>query len=497
MEAWRGVTVLVLWLSGGLGVGCGGEAQGEAEAWEETSSAMEEAALGGGVPQPCGRTPVLVGDLQPGLEGSRPEALVAVGSRLFYAADDGAAGRELWVTDGDDRTSRRVKDVRPGAAGSTPRFLTRVGGRLFFVADDGAHGPELWRTDGTPQGTVLVADLRPGAAGSAPDNLTQVGGRLYFTADDGVHGRELWSSDGTGAGTRLTQEFAPGPRSLFLDDLTDWNGRLALVAYGDTSVTLWVTEADSGTARVYFRGPAQTVLVALTPAGRDRLFFLVDLGLGEADLWVTWGSPLFTFPLRRFPGDYPSELTPLGGAVYFTAGAEGFFGEPGDLFFGAELWRSDGSLLGTRRVKDVRPGPEGSLPSGLTALGGRLYFAADDGVHGRELWSTDGTSRGTVLVQDLEPGPQGSTPTALAATDGWLFLSASTAVRGREAWYSDGTPGRVQALRDIAPGGLGSNPRGFVRSGGAVFFVAAHPDQGEEPWALPFLPLSRCGRTAD
>ncbi|MFP2899315.1 ELWxxDGT repeat protein [Corallococcus sp. 4LFB] len=44
-----------------------------------------------------------------------------------------------------------------------------MGGRLFFVADDGVNGPELWSTDGTEGGTVLVADLRPGAQGSAPD----------------------------------------------------------------------------------------------------------------------------------------------------------------------------------------------------------------------------------------------------------------------------------------------------------------------------------------
>ncbi|RYZ34687.1 MAG: hypothetical protein EOO71_38235 [Myxococcaceae bacterium] len=492
MEAWRGVRVLVLLLSGGFGVGCGPEAEWEARSQGDASLTVQEASLGSGGAQPCGRSPLSVGDLRPGMEGSRPEALVAVGRQLFFSADDGGSGRELWVTDGEDRDSRRVKDVRPGAAGSTPRFLTRVGGRLFFVADDGAHGPELWRSDGTSQGTVMVTDLRPGAAGSAPDNLTVVGGRLYFTADDGARGRELWSSDGTAGGTQLEQEFAPGPASLYLDDLTEWNGRLALVAYGDTSVTLWVTGGQPSTAKVFFRGPAQTVLFALTPVGRDRLFFLVDLGLGEADLWVSWGVPLFTFPLRHFAGDYPSELTPLGNAVYFTAGAEGFFGEPGDLLFGGELWRSDGTLTGTRRVKDVNPGPASSLPSGLTVMDGRLYFAADDGVHGRELWRTDGTSQGTELVQDLEPGPVGSTPTALAATDGWLFLSATTAARGREAWYSDGTPGRVESLRDIAPGALGSNPRGFVRSGSHVFFVATHPDQGEEPWALPFLNAGRC-----
>ena len=32
---------------------------------------------------------------------------------------------------------------------SNPRDLTNVGGTLFFTADDGTHGHELWRSDGT------------------------------------------------------------------------------------------------------------------------------------------------------------------------------------------------------------------------------------------------------------------------------------------------------------------------------------------------------------
>ena len=77
---------------------------------------------------------------------------------------------------------------------SFPQFLTNVRGTVFFAADDGIHGRELWRTDGTAAGTALVGDIRDGALGSDPANLVSVQDTLLFTADDGVHGVEPWKA---------------------------------------------------------------------------------------------------------------------------------------------------------------------------------------------------------------------------------------------------------------------------------------------------------------
>src|SRR3954469_23197240 len=45
-------------------------------------------------------------------------------------------------------------------------------GQLFFAANDGINGDELWKSDGTSAGTTLVKDLRAGALGSTPRSLT-------------------------------------------------------------------------------------------------------------------------------------------------------------------------------------------------------------------------------------------------------------------------------------------------------------------------------------
>jgi ELWxxDGT repeat protein len=89
----------------------------------------------------------------------------------------------------------RVKDIWPGSGDSYPSFLTNVNGTLYFRANDGIAGDELWTSDGTEAGTVMVADIAEGSGGSNPDSFTEIAGKLFFVATDELHGRELWVAD--------------------------------------------------------------------------------------------------------------------------------------------------------------------------------------------------------------------------------------------------------------------------------------------------------------
>jgi ELWxxDGT repeat protein len=191
---------------------------------------------------------VLLKDIWPGSMGS-PSSFVAhetrrVGGTLFFGADDGTVGGELWKTDGTEPGTVLVKDIRPGPIGSNPEQLERVNGTLFFSADDGVNGRELWRSDGTEAGTLLVKDIWPGAGSSSPEP-TDVDGLLYFTADDGRAGRELWRSDGTPGGTLLAADIRPGPPGSFPFLGTNVNGTLFFSAEdGAHGRELWATTPD-------------------------------------------------------------------------------------------------------------------------------------------------------------------------------------------------------------------------------------------------------------
>ncbi|WP_274518323.1 ELWxxDGT repeat protein, partial [Microcystis aeruginosa] len=153
--------------------------------------------------------PFLVKDIFPGLSGSSPGYLTVVGNTLFFRANDGVNGTELWKSDGTAAGTVLVKDIRLGSGGSDPGFLTAVGNTLFFRSLDGVNGQELWKSDGTAAGTVLVKDIRLGSGGSSPYYLTAVGNTLFFRSLDGVNGQELWKSDGTAAGTVLVKDIRP------------------------------------------------------------------------------------------------------------------------------------------------------------------------------------------------------------------------------------------------------------------------------------------------
>ena len=76
-----------------------------------------------------------------------------------------------------------VRDINPGGE-SGPEYLTALGKTLYFSADDGVHGRELWASDGTREGTYLVKDIDAGPGGglwlNSATNFEVLGGPGSF-----------------------------------------------------------------------------------------------------------------------------------------------------------------------------------------------------------------------------------------------------------------------------------------------------------------------------
>ena len=305
---------------------------------------------------------------------------VELGGFVYFAADDGVNGTELWRTDGTLDGTTLVKDINL-AGGSNPQNFAVSGGILYFSAYDGVNGYELWKTDGTTGGTQMVLDINSAGLSSNPSYLADVGGTLFFAADDGTHGMELWKTDGTGPGTVLVKDIS---------------------------------------------GAANSNPQSIVNLGGNALFSADDSVNGR-ELWISDGTPGGTAMVKDIlagaSGSDPAYLTVAGSAAYFAAsGPEGH-----------ELWVTDGTFGGTHIVKDINTAGNG-LPwpsiSEFCHIGGIVYFGASDGTYGQELWRSDGTSAGTYMVKDIVAGSPNSNPENLFNFNGSLFFTAHNSAYG-------------------------------------------------------------------
>ena len=443
----------------------------------------------------CVGTACMVKDINASGDGVY-SPLHTVGNTIYFRGVDGTNGMELWKSDGTTSGTMMVKDIWSGSNGGLLWNGSLVGwpyvnisNTLYFAANDGTNGYELWKTDGTASGTVMVKDINSGSGSSFPGSLYAVGNTLYFRADDGTNGNELWKSDGTASGTVMVKDIWSGSPSSWIYHPTSIGNTLYFTATDGTGIELWKSDGTtSGTVMVKdintssISGNGNSVPTWLTVIG-NTLYFSANDGTNGAELWKTDGTTSGTVMVKDINGGSGSSnpicLTAIGNTLYFNAY---------DQTNGAELWKSDGTTSGTVMVKDIGSGSSSGNPtcSGMSmpVLGSTLYFTADDGTNGNELWKSDGTASGTVMVKDINASGS-SNSYAHTVIGNTLYFWADDGTNGYELWISDGTASGTEMVENIRPGNTGYPVLGGIAGiNNGVYFMADDGTNGWELWTL-------------
>ncbi len=288
----------------------------------------------------------------------------------------------MWSSDG---TAAGTHQLLPAASiFHCPQPLTPLGADFLYTVPNvgGQSVSRLFRSDGTAAGTREIARL----GGFLDGQPLVVGGTVFLRILSNNTSIEIWQTDGTPAGTHLATTLAEP------SDLQEFDGDLYLTA---------LLSADDDPGRALFRLPSSggppIQLAKLFQDGESRI-------------------------------SAPVQFSPLGNQLLFLVQ---------DFNRGLELWSSDGTPEGTRRLRSFQPIPDvDRQPSILAGTGDRAFFSASDGVHGWELWDSDGTPEGTRMVTDLAPGGFSSLPadSSFAVANGFLFFSADDSKIGLEPW---------------------------------------------------------------
>lgn len=456
-------------------------------------------------------------------QGSDPAKLTVAGDYLYFTADDGIHGRELWMLDRNE-TASLVYDLVAGPADGVSDQLHNAGGTLYFFSLDGrlwategetlttrrvhggmlepaataalndtfifaaadsTHGLELWASRGTPESTHRIREGIPGAPDSlsrSSSDLVAFDGHVYFAMHDDEIGPTVWFTDGTAQGTAPLRDPSgvpvPAAKGMRFAGVVTEQG-LYLLAGGNRT-TLWLKKRGETTARRLKPGYEGSSMAfgQLGRAGNLPVFQRETAAFGK-ELWgIVRNGTATGLIADLYPGPFPSgpyEQHPLGAYSIFLADHPDY---------GIELWRTDGTPAGTELVKDLVEGAQSSDPYQLTPVGDGLFFSCENYDVGEELWWTDGTPGGTRLVRDINPEGDAE-PYDLAAFNGNVYFGATHAAYGRELWTSDGTAAGTRQVARIKPATQvvrSSHPRHLTAYRGALYFTATGKSGAREVW---------------
>jgi ELWxxDGT repeat protein len=300
-------------------------------------------------------------------------------------------------------------------------FAPHAGG-VVFEARDATHGAELWWTDGSPEGTLQLTELGPGNA----DGLCGADFNMppLFVVDEAVYffgysegAVDLWRVRLGEAPTRVRALGLPCAGTFpyqFSAALREETRDLFVIAPAQRTPE---ASAEAAVWRVSL--PSGEASVAAFPDAGYQITRVDSVWNGSAFVRLNFGSNQSGRFARIDDTTVPGTVAIVVDSLYGAHAVGTYLGD--QLLGGAYLYRSNGTAAGTTPltstgIVSARPGVEWN---GVYYLPAALYGTDWD------LWRTDGTLEGTRIVRDFHAGYAGLAGNVVMFDDRLVFFRAN------------------------------------------------------------------------
>lgn len=387
------------------------------------------------------------------------------GVAIYQTQDPASSQYTFWRSDGTVEGTHAFYTVASTALDYGIRTSAEFSNSLYFSGNY-----SLWRTDGTAQGTLIISNT------SSIYGMATLGGSLYFATTDYFSSWELWRSDGTAEGMQRIKPAAnaarlneinqplPSPTPRYFPKITPVNGNLFI----STAYEIWISDGTStGTVLLASMNTSPGTQFQYVAYKNQMAYIVADFTqfpTPNNQLWLTDGTLSGTRRVTDAPTN-ASLINAAGDWLYLTDAT-------------GTLWKTNGNTGSIQQVTTLPSQP-------LITWQNQLLFRGHPFQNSPALLMvTDGTPTGTHQLLSLPLDETGATITAhnFADANGKLLFWDTRPAIGTEPYISDGTDANTHLLRDINTAPASSDIAVVATAGQNLYFMATHLNYGRGLW---------------